>query len=126
MERYKVIVIKKYVFDLDGKDKKGVMEQLDYIVNETKLLDMPYVKKDLKVKTYENMLIYSVKEVAKILHTSPNYVYSLIEKGYLPAIKLGSVKVLKTSLENFLKENEGKDFSNLSNVDNLDLSIKIK
>ena len=37
-----------------------------------------------------------------------------------------SVKVLKTSLENFLKENEGKDFSNLSNVDNLDLSIKIK
>lgn len=56
----------------------------------------------------ENMLIYSVKEVAKILHTSPNYVYSLIEKGYLPAIKLGSVKVLKTSLENFLKENEGR------------------
>lgn len=50
MERYKVIVIKKYVFDLDGKDKKGVMEQLDYIVNETKLLDMPYVKKKLKVK----------------------------------------------------------------------------
>lgn len=49
MERYKVIE-KKYVFDLDGKDKKGVMEQLDYIVNETKLLDMPYVKKDLKVK----------------------------------------------------------------------------
>lgn len=74
----------------------------------------------------ENMLIYSVKEVAKILHTSPNYVYSLIEKGYLPAIKLGSVKVLKSSLENFLIENEGKDFSNLSNVDNLDLSVKIK
>ena len=74
----------------------------------------------------ENMLIYSVKEVAKILHTSPNYVYCLIEKGYLPAIKLGSVKVLKSSLENFLIENEGKDFSNLSNVDNLDLSVKIK
>ena len=50
MERYKVVVIKKFVFDLDGKDKNGVMEQLDYIVNETKLLDMPYVKKDLKVK----------------------------------------------------------------------------
>ena len=50
MERYKVVVIKKYVFDLDDNDKKGVMEQLDYIVNETKLLDMPYVKKDLKIK----------------------------------------------------------------------------
>ena len=58
----------------------------------------------------ENMLIYSVKEVAKILHTSPNYVYSLIEKGYLPAIKLGSVKVLKTSLENFLKKMREKIF----------------
>ena len=50
MKRYKVVVIKKYVFDLDGKDKNGVMEQLDYIVNETKLLDMPYVKKVSKVK----------------------------------------------------------------------------
>ena len=50
MERYKVVVIKKYVFDLDDQDKNGVVEQLDYIVNETKLLDMPYVKKDLKVK----------------------------------------------------------------------------
>lgn len=50
MERYKVILTKKYIFDLDGKDKNGVMEQLDYIVNETKLLDMPYVKKDVRIK----------------------------------------------------------------------------
>lgn len=50
MERYKVVVIKKYVFDLDDQDKKGVVEQLDYILNKTKLLDMPYIKKDLKVK----------------------------------------------------------------------------
>ncbi len=55
------------------------------------------------------MLIYSVKEVAKILHTSPNYVYSLVEKGYLSTIKLGSVKVLNSLLENFLKENEKTD-----------------
>lgn len=50
MERYKVVVYKEYVFDLDGKDKKGVMEQLDYIVNQTKLLDMSYVKKNMKIK----------------------------------------------------------------------------
>lgn len=50
MERYKVVVIKKYAFDLDDQDKKGVVEQLDYILNKTKLLDMPYIKKDLKVK----------------------------------------------------------------------------
>lgn len=43
-------------------------------------------------------MIYTVQEVAKIIHTSPNYVYKLIEKGYLPAIKLGSIKILKTTL----------------------------
>ena len=34
-----------------------------------------------------DVLIYTVQEVAKILHSSPNYIYSLIDKGYLPAIK---------------------------------------
>ena len=34
-------------------------------------------------------IIYTVQEVAKMLHSSPNYIYLLIEKGYLPAMKLG-------------------------------------
>lgn len=66
-------------------------------------------------------MIYTVQEVAKIIHTSPNYVYKLIEKGYLPAIKLGSVKVLKNTLEQFLIENQGKDFTNLDSVSKLEL-----
>ena len=45
-------------------------------------------------------LIYTVHEVAKILHSSPNYIYKLIEYGYLPAIKLGSIKILKSSIQN--------------------------
>lgn len=64
-------------------------------------------------------LIYTVKEVATILHSSPNYIYTLIEKGYLPAIKLGSIKILKSSLENFLIINEGNDLSDLNNVTKL-------
>lgn len=64
-------------------------------------------------------MIYSVQEVAKILHSSPNYIYLLIEKGYLPAIKLKSVKILKKSLESFLKLNEGKDLSDLENIKDL-------
>ena len=64
-------------------------------------------------------LIYTVHEVAKILHSSPNYVYKLIEYGYLPAIKLGSIKVLKSSLEQFLIENEGKDLSNINEIKKL-------
>ena len=61
-------------------------------------------------------LIYTVQEVASILHSSPNYIYALIGKGYLPAIKLGSLKVLKPTLEKFLILNEGNDLSDLDNI----------
>ena len=61
-------------------------------------------------------LVYTVQEVAKILHSSPNYIYALIEKGYLPAIKLGSFKVIKSTLEKFLIENEGNDLSDINNI----------
>lgn len=64
-------------------------------------------------------LIYTVQEVAKILHSSPNYIYLLIEKGYLPAIKLGSIKILRTTLEQFLINNEGKDLSDIENIKNI-------
>lgn len=67
-------------------------------------------------------LIYTVQEVAKMLHSSPNYIYLLIEKGYLPAIKLGSIKILKSTLENFLKENEGNDLSDINNIKKLNLT----
>lgn len=67
----------------------------------------------------KNNLVLTVQEVAKILHSSPNYIYQLIYKGYLPAIKLGSIKVLNTSLEKFLIVNEGNDLSNLNNIKKL-------
>lgn len=67
-------------------------------------------------------MIYTVKEVATILHSSPNYVYTLVKKGYLPAIRLGSIKILKKTLELFLVENQGKDLSNLDNIKSLDIS----
>lgn len=70
----------------------------------------------------EEVILYSVKEVAKLLHTSPNYIYSLIEKGLLPALKLGSVKILKTSLESFLIDNEGKDLSDVENIKALSIN----
>ena len=61
-------------------------------------------------------MIYTVKEVAKMLHSSPNYIYLLIEKGYLPAIKLGSMKILKSTVERFLIENQGYDLSDVNNI----------
>ena len=67
-------------------------------------------------------MIYTVKEVAKLLHCSPNYIYELIEKGYLPAIKLGSLKILKESLDKFLIENQGNDLSDVNNIKEINLA----
>lgn len=67
-------------------------------------------------------MVYTVKEVATILHSSPNYVYTLIRKAYLPVVRLGSIKILKQSLEKFLIENQGKDLSNLEDIKPLDFS----
>ena len=64
----------------------------------------------------EEKLIYTTHEVAKILHSSPNYIYELIKKGKLKAVKLKSLKIRKTSLEEFLQENEGNDLSDIDNV----------
>lgn len=66
-------------------------------------------------------MVYTVREVATILRTSPNYVYKLIEKGYLPAIRLGSVRILKKSLEQFLMANQGNDLSNIDKIKKLDI-----
>ena len=73
----------------------------------------------------EERLIYTVQEVASILHSSPNYIYELIRKGYLPAIKLGSLKVLKSTLERFLIQNEGKDLSNLSDIKKIVIEVEV-
>lgn len=69
-------------------------------------------------------LVYTVRDVTKILHCSPNYVYKLIDKGFLPAFKLGSLKILGKSLEKFLIENQGKDLSNLDNIRDLNIDNK--
>ena len=70
-------------------------------------------------------LVYTVHEVSSILHSSQKYIYELIRKGYLPAIKVGSLKVLKSSLERFLIQNEGKDLSNLSDIKKIVIEVEV-
>ncbi len=74
----------------------------------------------------DERLIYTVQEVASILHSSPNYIYELIRKGYLPAIKLGSLKVLKSTLERFLMQNEGKDLSDLNDIKKIVIQVEVE
>lgn len=66
-------------------------------------------------------ILYTVKETSKILKTNTDYVYSLIKKGYLRCLKLGSYKIRKTTIDEFLAKYEGFDLSDLDNVKELDL-----
>ena len=61
-------------------------------------------------------ILYTVSEVAKLIKTNTNYVYELIKKGFLPALKLGSYKVRRVALLEFLEKYEGKDLTDLNNV----------
>lgn len=56
-------------------------------------------------------ILYTVKEVAELFHTNPTYIYALIKTGLLPALKLGSYKVRKDAVDNFLKQYEGCDLT---------------
>ena len=64
-------------------------------------------------------ILYTVTEVSKLLKSNTNYVYSLINEGLLPALKLGSMKVRRTALLVFLERYEGKDLTDPGNVEDL-------
>lgn len=57
-------------------------------------------------------VLYTVSEVSKLIKTNPAYVYELIKAGLLPVIKLGSYKIRKATLLEFLEKHEGKDLTN--------------
>ena len=61
-------------------------------------------------------LLYTVKEVAELIHCNPSHTYKLIRKGLLPALKLGQLKVRHVALVDFLEKYEGKDLSDLDNI----------
>ena len=60
----------------------------------------------------EDIRLYTVKEVSKILHTNTTYVYELIKAKKLPALKLGSYKGRHSALVEFLTINENNDLTN--------------
>ena len=66
-------------------------------------------------------ILYTVQEVAKLIKTNPAYVYLLINEGLLPVLKLGSYKVRKVSLLEFLAKYEGKDLTDPKNIKDLDI-----
>lgn len=72
-----------------------------------------------------DIVLYTVMEVSKILRIGKNRVYELIELDLLPALNLGGLKVRKESLEKFLADYEGYDLSDLMNIKRLSLKAEI-
>ncbi|GAA0063652.1 helix-turn-helix domain-containing protein [Clostridium sp. CTA-1] len=60
--------------------------------------------------------LYTVEEVAIILNVNKNVVYDLIKKGRLQALKLGKLKITKSTLLKYLKDYKGKDLSDIPQV----------
>ena len=48
-------------------------------------------------------MLLTVSEVAKQLKVNRNFVYKLIKDGELKAVKIGSIKVRKTDLDEYVE-----------------------
>lgn len=82
---------------------------------------------DLEVPERRNMekedkILYTVKEASAALGINVHTVYDLIKKDILPALKLGSLKIRKVSLEEFITKYEGMDLSDLDNIKELNIA----
>lgn len=102
--------------DLIDKIKYSALEVVskmnDSSENNTKLTEI-ITDKNIELQ------LFTVKEVAKKLRVNSNAVYELIKSGHLNALKLGMLKITSTELERFFKYAEGKDFTDLNKVKEL-------
>ena len=76
------------------------------------------VLEELKVDLKDELL--TVDEVSKFLHCNKTKVYELINSGVLPCLRLGRIKVLKSTLIGVLKKYEGCDITNPEEIKYLD------
>jgi len=65
-------------------------------------------------------VLYTVTEVSKLIKTNPAYVYELIKAGHIQVLKLGSMKIRRTTLLNFLEKFEGYDLTDPNEVKKLE------
>ena len=49
-------------------------------------------------------MLLSVSEVAKMLKVNRNFVYKIINNGELEAVKIGSIKVKKEALNQYIEK----------------------
>ena len=63
-----------------------------------KVLDIDWTK------FYEDQMLLTVTEVAKMLRVNRNFVYKIIKDGELEAVKVGSIKVKKEALTKYVND----------------------
>jgi len=91
----------------------------DAIINELKRHNLLNEKPQNVTVVYNaesHDILYTVSEVAELIKCNTNYVYDLIRTGLLPALKLGSMKVTRSALLEFLKKYENYDLTDPSNI----------
>lgn len=60
-------------------------------------------------------IVYTVPEIATLLHTTNTTVRALIKCGHLRAMKLGEIKVSQNEVERFLLASANIDYTNPAN-----------
>lgn len=64
-------------------------------------------------------VLYTVTETAELLKINRNSVYDLLKHNVIKGLKLGSLKITRNELMDFLEKNNGKDLSNLQDIKEL-------
>ena len=72
-------------------------------------------------KNKPNQELLTIKETAKLLKVNPHRVYDLVRMGILPALKLGSLKIRRQALNEFLEEYEGMVLTDLNEIKKLEV-----
>lgn len=95
----------------------------DAIINELKRHNLLSDKPQNVTVVYNaesQDVLHTVSEVAELIKCNTNFVYQLIRAGLLPALKLGSMKIRRTALLEFLERYEGKDLTDPFNVKDIE------
>ena len=51
-------------------------------------------------------MLLTVREVAELLKVNKNYVYNVIKRGELKSVNIGSIKVKRKELEEYIESKE--------------------
>lgn len=54
------------------------------------------------MKRMSDDVVYTISEVSRLLKVNKNFVYGLIKSGELKAVKIGSLKIRKNDLHEYL------------------------